>query len=283
MSKFKMNLIGGGFTHHIQCSSALNTNKFVEWVLDNSAQISVHVDDSIFLSVDSSKYNIAWLAESSAIIPKVIEQVKQNVNGVLDVFDMFITHDLRLLSISSKFRYVPTNALPWIQQKQIYPKNKMISMIGSSKTLCPGHEYRQEIIDKFADKIDHYGSGFPERTLPWTYIDEQTGIEESGKLLGLKDYRFSIAMENDNYDVIFCEKITDCFATGTIPIFWGTEKIVDIFNPDGIILLKDFDIDMCTEEYYQSKLSAIQENFDIVCNMLSAEDYLYINYIKDYL
>jgi hypothetical protein len=282
MNKFKMNLIGGGFTHHIQCSSALNTNKYVEWVLDNSAPISVHVDDAIFRPIDTSKYNVAWLAESSAIIPQVIEHVKQNTNNVLDVYDMFITHDFRLLTISPKFRYVPTNALPWVQNKQIYTKTKMISMIGSAKTLCPGHEYRQEIINKYSNQIDHFGNGFPGHELPWTYVDE-SGNVESGKLLGLKDYRFSIAMENDNYDVILCEKITDCFVTGTIPIFWGTSKITELFNPDGIILLEDFDIEMCTEDYYNSKTDAIKENFEIASNMLSAEDYFYVNYIKDYI
>lgn len=282
MNKFKMNLIGGGFTHHIQCSSAMNTNKYVEWVLDNSAEISVHVDDSIFRSIDTSKYNVAWLAESSAIIPHIIDRIKQNENDVLDKFNMFITHDLRLLNISPKFRYCAGNSLSWIQNKQIYPKTKMISMIGSSKTLCEGHEYRQKIIHRYSDRIDHYGRGFSDRELPWTYIDEN-GKEESGKLLGLRDYRFSIAMENDNYDVIFCEKITDCFTTGTIPIFWGTKKITELFNPDGIIFLEDFDIDMCTEEYYLSKMNAIKENFDIACNMLSAEDYFFVNYIKDHI
>ena len=280
--KFKMNLVGGGFTHHIECSSALNTNKYIEWVLDNSAPISVHVDGAIFKPLDISKYNVAWLAESSAIIPHIIEQVKQNTNNVLDAYDMFITHDLRLLTISPKFRYVPTNALPWVQNKQIYAKTKIISMIGSAKTLCPGHEYRQEIINKYSNQIDHYGSGFHGNELPWTYVDEN-GNTESGKLLGLKDYRFSIAMENDNYDVILCEKITDCFATGTIPIFWGTKRIGELFNSDGIIMLEDFNIEMCTEEFYLSKMNAIQENFKIVQNMISSEDYFYINYIKDYL
>jgi hypothetical protein len=279
---FKINLIGGGFQHHLECSSALNKNKYVQWVLDGSATMSVYVDDSIFKPIDHTKYNVAWLAESSAIISNTIEAVKQNIDGVLDKFDMFITHDFRLLTLSPKFRYVPTNALPWIQNKQIYPKTKMISMIGSSKTMCEGHIYRQSVIQQYSNQIDHYGNGFHDRELPWSYIDDN-GNEESGKLLGLRDYRFSIAMENDNYDVIFCEKITDCFATGTVPIFWGTSKISELFNPDGIIFLDDFNIDMCTEELYLSKMDAIEENFKIACNMLSAEDYFYINYIKDYI
>ena len=48
-------------------------------------------------------------------------------------------------------------------------------------------------------------------------------------------------------------------------------------------MLEDFNIEMCTEEFYLSKMNAIQENFKIVQNMISSEDYFYINYIKDYL
>ena len=212
---YKMNLIGGGFQHHIQCSSALNKNNYIEWVLDGSSPVSVHVDNAIFWDTNPIKYNIAWFMESSAIIPHVIEEVKKNTNGVLDKFNMFVTHDLRLLNISEKFVYAPTNALPWIQQKEIYNKTKNISMIGSDKVMCPGHQYRQQIIQQYQNTVDHYGRGFGSKELPWTYFDEN-GLEESGKMLALKDYRFSIAMENDNYDTIFCEKLTDCFATGTI-------------------------------------------------------------------
>lgn len=277
---YRINLVGGGFAHHIECSSALNKNKYVQWVLDGSAPVSVHVDNAILSPTNPQKYNVGWFAESSAIIPNVIEAVRQNANNVLDNFDMFMTHDLRLLNISDKFVYVPVNALPWIQNKQIYPKTKNISMIGSNKTFCSGHEYRQSIIAKYENQIDHYGRGFSGRELPWTYVDEN-GNEECGKLIGLKDYRYSIAMENDNYDVILCEKVTDCFATGTIPIFWGTKKITEMFNGDGIIFLENFDPQMCTEDFYNSKMHAIRENFNIACNMLSAEDFFYINYIKD--
>jgi hypothetical protein len=279
IEKFKINLIGGGFSHHPQCSSALNKNKYVEWVLDKSSNISVHVDESIFNNVDKSKFNVAWLSESSSIIPKIIDNVKNNLNGVLDNFNMFMTHDLRLLEISEKFVFVPTNALPWIQNRKIFNKNKNISMIASNKIFCKGHEFRQEIIRKYFDVVDHFGRGFGDKELSWTYKDEN-GNEESGKMLALKDYRFSIAMENDNYDTIFCEKITDCFATGTIPIFWGSKKIVDFFNKDGIIFLEDFNPEMCTEDFYHSKMEAIKDNLELVKNMLSAEDYFYLNYLK---
>ena len=107
------------------------------------------------------------------------------------------------------------------------------------------------------------------------------GIEENGKIQALKDYRFSFAFENDNYESIFCEKITDCFATGTIPIFWGTPDIGNYFDTEGIITYdENFDIQMLNEEYYLSKIRHIRNNFEICLNLDSSEDYIYLNYLK---
>ena len=81
---------------------------------------------------------------------------------------------------------------------------------------------------------------------------------------GLKNYMFSVAIENSSYNTYFTEKITDCFAVGTIPIFYGNKDIGDIFNPNGIIMLDDnFDIKSLNKDLYQSKINAIKENFQI--------------------
>ncbi len=136
------------------------------------------------------------------------------------------------------------------------------------------------MIEKYKHAVDHYGRGFAGRELPWV-INTSHGIE-TGKILGLKDYMFSFAMENDNYDYAFCEKTTDCFATGTIPIFWGGKKITEFFDERGIIFLDDLEsIDILTEELYLSKMEYIKKNFDLLDNLMTAEDYAYINYIKE--
>lgn len=276
----KLNLIGGGFQHHIQCSSALNKNKVVEWVLDNSSSQSVYVDRAILNeNVNSNKKNYGWFAESSAIIPDLIQTVLNNLDYYFDKFTYIFTHDVRLLPYHPNFLFTPPNALSWIQQKNIYPKSKRISMIASNKTMCAGHLYRQNIIQKYKNEVDHFGRGF-ENQIPWTYIDN--GIEESGKLIGLKDYMFSIAMENDNYDVIFCEKLTDCFATGTIPIYWGSKKVAKVcgFDENGIIWLDDIEsLELINTDMYMSKLESIKNNFDRIFDLPSAEDYFYINYL----
>ena len=97
-------------------------------------------------------------------------------------------------------------------------------MIASNKTMCSEHIYRQQIIQKFSNKCDHFGRGYN---------------PINNKEDGLKDYCFSFAMENATYSNMFTEKITDCFMTGTIPIYYGISNIGDYFNTDGIIILDD--------------------------------------------
>ena len=83
-------------------------------------------------------------------------------------------------------------------------------------------------------------------------------------------------IENDKYETYYTEKLTDAFATGTIPVYWGTPDIGNYFNHEGIIeLTPDFDIDSLTEELYNSKLDAVSDNFERVQNLLSADDMLY--------
>lgn len=262
----KINMIGGGFQFDV-CSSGNNKNKYVEWVKDGSANISIHIDREIFYKLhDNRVKKYAWIAESSAIIPDVINRVKSQIHILDEIYELIFTHDKRLLPISNKMRFVIPNACPWIQDRQIHPKHKLVSMIASQKQMCDGHKYRVMWLNKLQNQIDTYGRN-------------HNPIVR--KEYGLNDYYFSVAIENDNYPSIFCEKITDCFATGTIPIFWGSPDIGEFFNENGIITLTDdFDVNSLSIDLYQSKMDAIQDNFEKTISFSTAEDYIYLNYIK---
>ena len=276
----RINMIGGGFQHEI-CSSALNKNKHIEWCKDGSAKISFHIDTGLtHFNTDKSKENYGWLIESSAIIPSIIQHVTSNLDYYKSNYKMIFTHDERILKVDpSFFKYTITNAMPWIQNRKVYDKSKNVSVIMSNKKGKPGYNYRLNFLHTLdKSQVDHYGRGF-EKELPWIY--HYNNITESGKLQGLMDYRFSFAFENDNYKTIFCEKLTDCFATGTIPIFWGTPDIDRYFNKDGIIMFDEkVRIEDLTEDLYMSKRSAILDNFERAISFPSAEDFIYENYLK---
>jgi len=68
---------------------------------------------------------------------------------------------------------------------------------------------------------------------------------------------------------------------GTIPIFWGTPDIGNYFNENGIIkLTDDFNISDLSVDLYHSKMDAILENYELSVNLPTAEDYIYLNYLK---
>lgn len=266
--KQQINMVGGGFQHEI-CSSAHNTPTHIEWVKHvHSAPISVHIDYAIQQPVDKAKLNFAWISESSTINIPLIDWVKVNIMYLENTFELIFTHDTRLLPLSDKMRYVICNARPWIKEMEIYKKTKLVSMIASKKLMCKEHYDRQKVVEKYRGKIDLFGRGYSE-------------IEN--KLQGLKDYAFSITMENSTYPVGVTEKIADCFATGTVPIYYGCKEVNNEFNPDGIIWLdEDFKVEDLSFELYFSKMNAIQDNFTLIQNRLTAEDYMYLTHIKNY-
>ena len=86
---------------------------------------------------------------------------------------------------------------------------------------------------------------------------------------------FSVAVMNSRVDNYFTEVLTDCFAVGTVPIFWGTPNIDEFFNADGIIQfanIEEFSKVKLSEEEYNNMLPAVQDNFERVQNYKSTDD-----------
>ncbi len=124
-------------------------------------------------------------------------------------FKYVLTYNKELLALGSKFiPYVFGGS--WIRPEdwKIYDKTKNISIICSQKREAPGHILRHQVIEQFAEKygIDVYGRGYK----PIDY-----------KLEALKDYRYTIVIENEMMDGWVTEKLIDAFACGTLPIYYG--------------------------------------------------------------
>ena len=187
--------------------------------------------------------------------------------------DQRLTHEA---GPDGKFLYCLSNAAPWVMDRDVYSKSKLVSMVASNKGYTVGHQRRLKVVEAYYKKQggdDLFGWGLPQE-LP---------LKEKSK--ALRDYMFSFAVENANYPTYFTEKLTDCFACGTIPVYYGTAGVAQYFNPEGIIFLdekKPWDNipwDKLTPEYYESKKDVIQENFEIAQCMRVAEDYMYGNYL----
>ncbi len=61
-----------------------------------------------------------------------------------------------------------------------------------------------------------------------------------GKWKHIKDYKFTIAFENQASAGYVTEKILDPLLCGSIPIYWGAPDIADYYNPDAFINCHDY-------------------------------------------
>ena len=263
--KVKINMIAGGFQHSISSNDL--PPKFIEWTKDGSASISVYIDHGIYHQTTPHTKNYGWICESKTIIPAIYSWAENNSDLLKTKFIKVFTHDAQLAKTSDIFQLTQCSGKSYFKQGEIYPKTKLISMIASNKIMCADHQYRQHIIQKFSSKCDHFGRGYN---------------EIQNKESGLKDYCFSIAMENATYSNMFTEKITDCFMTGTIPIYYGMPNISDYFDTDGIIILDDnFKVEDLSFELYYSKIKSVEKNLQLAVDLLMAEDYIYKNFIEN--
>lgn len=267
MNKKEINLIGGGFKHCLSTNGYILPKK-IKWVLDNSSNTSIHVDEAIFFDTNKNKRNFAFISESKTIIPNVYNRVLQDLNFLEEKYELIFTHDIFFKNKSKKIKIIDFPCTSWIleQDRKLYDKSKLISMIASNKIICAEHILRNKVANSVQNQVDLYGRG-------------RNPIND--KLDGLKDYCFSIAMENGNYDNMFSEKILDCFTTAAVPIYYGSRCILKLFNPEGIIWLDEVSLNTLSFDVYHSKKLAIEENFEIACNLPFPEDFIFENFIKE--
>ncbi len=152
-----------------------------------------------------------------------------------------------------------------------FDKRKLLTQI-SIKNLSqhPQELYsaQEKIIQYFQDKpageFEFYGSG-------WGTEKHYLGAPED-KHAVLQNYKFSVCFENMR-DVkgYITEKIFDCFAVGTIPIYWGASNISDYIPKDCFIDMRDFknfedvlthirSIDAKTFDTYQQNIRTFLES-----------------------
>jgi hypothetical protein len=239
----------------------------------------VHIDRGMMLAPDHNipkNKRFGWVCESRFIVMDVYEFLVKHHEELFErVYNKIFTCDKTLLELHPNFVYCPNGSnAPWIPKDQwtIYPKTKLCSMFCSPKQMTSGQEYRHRVARLAINMgFDVFGGA---HGTPRTVIDPQNPWNT--KIDGVKDYMFSIVMENGVYDDYYTEKITDCFATGTIPVYWGSPSISKHFNMDGIILFDDkFDMNILTKETYKSKMDYVKDNFNRVHNTIHADDMLY--------
>jgi len=248
--------------------------------------IKIFIDNGMSMAPSHPKHEgnkfYGWVCESRAIVPELCEALKKNYEQFFQYYDAIFTCDEELLSLDKRFKFAPSGSnAPWTPKSHygIHKKTKNCSLLASPKKSTVGHALRHQLAEEYQEKVDLFGGVLGS---PRIGTDGFASSSHPPKTEAIKDYRFSITIENDSYNNYYTEKITDCFANGTIPVYWGCPNIGDYFNTDGIIFINDeFDIDSLTEELYESKLSAIKDNFNRVSKMVMSDDALFSSVVKE--
>lgn len=256
--------------HFVGCPSAGSPYKDTKTPLNWKHNVNeldvdelVFITDSVFYQTlnFTHKKKILWVLESPGLINNaLINDIKSNHQK----FFKILTHDDRLIHLENSINF-PTGGC-WIKQNDIrLYENKMncCSIISSNKKFLKGHQLRHEICAT---------------NLCFCFGPSYTKLDY--KLDALKNYKFHLAIENVKTNYYFTEKLIDCFATGTIPIYWGAKKIDNFFNPKGIIQfdsLEEISEILLNLNRYKIDQKYINENFELAKKYLLPEQRI-VNY-----
>lgn len=111
----------------------------------------------------------------------------------------------------------------------------------------------------------------------------QLWAEGKKKYIWNRKSMFHVAVENSSHKNYHTEKIIDCFATKTIPIYWGCKNIEEYWDERGIIRfnneheLVDIINNLTPDDYY-NRLPYINNNYN-----LAKENGNYFNRLKNLL
>lgn len=262
-----------------------------------------YTNEEMFRIVGKPERKFATILEPPSIRPNSYKIVLENKDYIEKNFDAIFTYDTQILANISNAKFYLCGEVWYgrnlegimadgaaagfsnegtakenvsVSADNYKRKTKNISMIASAKKLCPMHIFRQQLafrlkawgVDTFG-KFD--GGEYVPRELPFEF------------------YRYAVAVENYVSPYYFTEKILDCFASETIPIYIGATEIGKFFNTDGIIQISVDDanhideiLEKCTPEEYERRLPAVIENYWRVQKYINFTpfDRLYMEYLK---
>ena len=238
-------------------------NPWQEKGLDFDCKVSISVDN---LSFDpKADYKILFLAEPFAVAPTVNEGALKNSYEFDRIFT-FTESIIKKYPQAELFEWGSS----WLDFKNLkLNKKPNLTFVTSSKNHTKGHRLRLSIyeylknIDTTVNDIEIY-----QHLSPPFYPERNDFFENA---------MFHVAVENSKQDNYFTEKIIDCFASKTIPIYYGCPNLSKWFDMNGVITFYNVSelvdiMDFISEDYYNSKQDVIEKNYEIAKQFHSDND-----------
>lgn len=262
-------LYDGNFTGS-ESSSLYHSPTRLKWLRSGPDTPITFYTDMLLDEVKKANFGtcrIAWILEPAEINSHPYHHVVEN----LDRFDLVLTHHAEMLKHGEKFVYYP-NGMSWIADRDWIhrEKTKSVSIIASAKQTAVGHRMRHSVIQSLGHTMDVYGRGY-------------RPVEHKVEALGV--YRFSVVIENCSTPWYFTEKLLDCFATYTMPIYWGSPGISKFFDTAGMLVVSSVEeiadlmayIKRDGESMYEAAMPSIVANHERAKQYKVAEDWIFDN------
>jgi hypothetical protein len=218
---------------------------------------SISVDHFNF--ADTTPYKVFWQLE-----PEDIGQVEKKLIKNHEFYDLILTYNNNVLSECSNAVFFSNNGV-WTHESDTSQKQFAVSFLTSAKTLCAGHKFRVATFQALQQRL----SGGYKSPAPVTMHMSPPYLADKRSML--VPFQYAISIQNSQQHSYFSEILLDCFATKTIPIFWGCANIGQFFNLDGILAFEHYyyprklqeTLNALTPDFYNSPKvqAAIEENY----------------------
>lgn len=210
--------------------------------------------------VDPAPRKVAWLLEPPSIRPETYAFVREHRSA----FTHVLSHqrDFCVDVGGTWYPFGGTRIAP--EDWRVWPKSQDVVIIASAKRQTEGHRLRHAVIRRFP-QITAYGPAY-----------EPIGERP---LLALRDARFAVVIENERSADWFTEKLIDCLAVGTIPLYRGCPDIWRYFDRDGVWAWQTLDglaalLERATAATYEGCGGAVIANFITAGAYGCVEDWL---------
>jgi hypothetical protein len=216
------------------------SGKNIEFVDDvNISKISISFDGKN----TKDRPFIQFSGESKDVVNKELINLPDNLLSLVSTNDSSFINDKKV--------YFPMflNVGPFIYNespfKRIYQNNERPYIAAYIARYSPEHRDTMFKALKTLDKNDLvHGLGTANHTKDVTLPEHWYNLYSI-----YKDYLFGFAMENKEEDGYITEKIMNVYRGGAIPIYWGTSKVKEIFNPDSFIYINGYEsFQKCAED-----------------------------------
>jgi hypothetical protein len=187
--------------------------------------------------------------------PKLYIDFKGMVERTLNVWDLILTYDDRLLVHPQAVEFLPIGS--WVGDLACEKRNQ-ITYIMSTKILTHEHRMRFMIMTKYQHK---------KSIGPFEFLMHRSPPRLPSKDPFFVNAKFQIVCENQVMTNMFTEKLIDCFRTRTIPIYYGCTNLEKYFNPKGVLAFNSFNeleyiLDNLQPEQYDLMKPYMEENYE---------------------